>query len=133
MRDSFSIKENREFHRIYKKGSHKGRKFLVVYALRTGNDNSRLGITVGKKFGNSVQRNHFKRVVRENFREALPQLNGNYDIVVAAKPTERAALPGRKMRASSTPDFSDIRHDFYDALYSLNMISLEKQGGVDDK
>lgn len=42
----------------------------------------RLGITVTKRFGESVQRNRFKRQVREAFRLSTPYLKPTFDIVV---------------------------------------------------
>jgi len=46
----------------------------------------RLGLTVSRKVGNAVARNHVKRRVREWFREARETLPANVDVVVIAKP-----------------------------------------------
>ena len=46
---------------------------------------SRLGITVGRKAGPSVQRNRFKRRVREWFRQHRGELETAVDIVVIAR------------------------------------------------
>jgi ribonuclease P protein component len=46
---------------------------------------SRLGITVGRKAGSSVERNRFKRRVREWFRHEREGLGAPLDIVVIAR------------------------------------------------
>jgi len=59
----------------------------------------RLGLTVSRKVGNAVARNHVKRRVREWFRverEALPK---DVDLVVIAKPGA-AELDAAGVRAS---------------------------------
>jgi len=43
---------------------------------------TRIGITVTKKAGNSVHRNRGRRLVRESFRLALPELRPGFWIVV---------------------------------------------------
>jgi len=132
MKDSFSIKLSREFHRAYKKGGHKGGRFLVVYAVRNNRGKSRLGITVGKKFGNSVQRNRFKRLVRESFRSVKGLINGSYDIIVTAKASERNALAGRKLRADYIPTFAEVNGDFTYCLTHIGILP-KNEGDICEK
>lgn len=63
---------------------HPTRHFLVLVA-RDGSPAARLGITVTRKVGNSVARNHIKRRVREAFRRRRDQLPGGYSLVVIAR------------------------------------------------
>jgi ribonuclease P protein component len=69
---------------------HHTRHFLVFLARRDGIGESdlratRLGITVTRKVGNAVERNHIKRRVREVFRRNHRRLASGYDIVWVAK------------------------------------------------
>lgn len=132
MKDTFAIKENRTFQRIYKRGAHKAMRHITVYAFKNqpGKDGriegTHLGITVSKKFGNSVQRNYFKRVVRENFRDAALYFDESYNVVVVARPSQRTATtPKRKLRAESVPSFDEIRSELFQALYALKIIHIE--------
>lgn len=54
--------------------------------MRKDRGPTRLGVTVSKKaLKNSVDRNRFKRVVKEVFRLNKQKLEGCYDIVVIAR------------------------------------------------
>lgn len=61
---------------------------LVVYAAPNDLPHSRLGLSIGRKCGDSVTRNHVKRLVREAFRAAGDNLPRGFDFVVVARKTE---------------------------------------------
>jgi ribonuclease P protein component len=58
--------------------------FVVLSAAGTAG--TRLGITVSRKVGGAVVRNHVKRCVREVFRRDPQRLLPEHDVVVIAKP-----------------------------------------------
>jgi ribonuclease P protein component len=53
--------------------------------MRNRQNKLRVGITAGKKVGNAVKRNRARRVIREGFRQVLPQVNSGVDIVFVAR------------------------------------------------
>lgn len=119
----FSIKDNDDFRRMYRRGTKKGCRYIVVYVQRNKLSVNRLGITVGKKFGNSVQRNRMKRLIRENYRIFNKDMIKGYDIVIAARPSVRsAASPNNRLKAESLPNYSDIQSDIKKALVSLDIL-----------
>lgn len=61
---------------------------------------TRLGITVSKKYGESHERNRFKRIVREAFRLVRGQLIQGYDLNV------------RPRSAAKNATMNDIRDEF---------------------
>ena len=65
---SESLKKNRDFQKVYRKGRSLANKYLVMYILENGTDRNHLGISVSKKVGNSVVRHHLTRLVRESYR-----------------------------------------------------------------
>ncbi len=58
---------------------------LRIHARQNGLGRSRLGISVGRRFGKAVMRNRLKRLVREAFRATPEVREAGLDIVVVAK------------------------------------------------
>lgn len=85
MSEILTLKENKDFHRLYNKGKSQISPVLVTYILKNRNDNLRYGITTGKKIGNAVKRNRARRVIRAAFKECAPHLKSGYDIVFVAR------------------------------------------------
>ncbi|NLW50952.1 MAG: ribonuclease P protein component [Candidatus Brocadiaceae bacterium] len=56
---------------------------LRVCALRRDEGGSRLGLSIGRKVGNSVVRNRWKRAVRQAFRLNRHRLHAPHDLVVS--------------------------------------------------
>lgn len=79
------LKKRWEFQRAYQKGSKYWNRYFVIYVLHTRSDRVRLGITVSKKVGKSVQRNRVKRLIRESFRMLRPSIRVEYDVVVVGR------------------------------------------------
>ncbi len=80
-----SINKNREFARIYKKGTCIVHKDIVVYYKKTNYNKIRVGITASKKVGNAVQRNRARRIIRVGSIKALENCSGSYDFVFVAR------------------------------------------------
>ena len=85
MKNTVSIKLNRDFKRLYYKGGCMGSDILVVYYRKNSHSCNRLGITVGKKIGGAVVRNRIKRLIRESYRLLEEGFLNNYDIVIVAR------------------------------------------------
>ncbi len=84
-----------QFRRVFERGRSRGDEGLIVYVCprRTGEEGrpTRIGLTVGRKFGNSPLRNLFKRRVREAFRQNIGRLPEGHDLVVL--PVGRGSAP----------------------------------------
>lgn len=86
-----SIKKNRDFQNVYKNGKSYANKLLVMYVYSTESQESRIGISVSKKVGNSVVRHHIARLMREIFRLHRDDIDSGLDIVVVARQAAREA------------------------------------------
>ena len=70
-----------------------------VHARANGLGRSRLGVSVGRKFGGAVVRNRFKRMVREAFRTCDAARAAGLDIVVVAGDVKALDAPEEMARA----------------------------------
>ena len=85
MKYSESLKKNRDFQLVYKKGTSFANRYLVMYVLKNQLDKNRIGISVSKKVGNSVVRHHLTRLLRESYRLNEEKFKCGYDIVVGSQ------------------------------------------------
>ena len=85
MHFSESLKKNRDFQIVYRRGYSKANRQLVMYVFHNNSDRNRIGISVSKKVGNSVVRHHLTRLIREAYRLNEEMFNSGLDIVVVAR------------------------------------------------
>ena len=89
MKFSDSLKKNRDFQNVYRKGKSYANKYFVMYVLKNETEQNRIGISVSKKVGNSVIRHHLTRLIRESYRLHEDVFNSGLDIVVIARSTAK--------------------------------------------
>ena len=80
-----SLKKNQDFQTVYRGGKSYANKYLVMYVIDSGREDTRIGISASKKVGNSVVRHRFARLVRESFRLNKDILEEGKDIIVVAR------------------------------------------------
>lgn len=80
-----SIKENKDFLNCYRKGKFLAFPNYVVYFIPNRGKGRRLGITTGKKSGNSVERSRNRRIIRVIWYENYKLFPQNCDVVFVAK------------------------------------------------
>ncbi len=85
MKYSESLKKNKDFQQVYRKGKSYANKYLVMYVLENHMNKNRLGISVSKKVGNSIVRHRLARLIRESYRLQEDRYRCGIDIVVIAR------------------------------------------------
>lgn len=80
-----SLKKNKDFQRVYQHGFSAADRNLVIYKLKTSNNETRIGFSVSKKFGNAVKRNRAKRILREICRLNLDVFEDYHDYIIIVR------------------------------------------------
>lgn len=106
------VKNKREFDKIIHNGfCVKNNEFVIYYLINNASIN-RFGISVGKKIGNAVTRNYYKRIVRN-----ICDMNKN----LYSKPKDYIIIV-RKGCIEHT--FKDINNSF---VYLMNKIKEKEK------
>ena len=88
MKKLISLKQNKDFRRVYHRGKTIVCPWFVVYYMKNRAKCCKLGITAGKKIGNAVQRNRTKRVIRAAYSAVIDYVDVTdcrYDFVIVAR------------------------------------------------
>lgn len=79
------LRKNTDFQKIYKNGRSKADQNLALIILENGREDSRFGVSVSRKVGNSVIRHRIKRRLKEIWRLHEKEYAAGYDIIAAAR------------------------------------------------
>lgn len=115
MKNTVSIKLNRDFRLIYKRGKSAVSPLIAIYARKNKLGVSRLGLTVSTKVGKAVVRNRVRRRLREAYRINEKRFNIGNDIVIVAR-----------VRASEA-SFRQIEKSLLKVSESLGLLSEERE------
>jgi len=80
------LRSRKAFARIFKRRQRVSDGWLTLYAAPNEEGQARLGISIGRRYGNAVQRNRTKRLIREAYRHVRHDLPVGLDYVVIPRP-----------------------------------------------
>ncbi|CAN5835038.1 ribonuclease P protein component [soil metagenome] len=83
------LSRSRDFDAVYRRGASASTRYLVLHWFPREQDEEgepRLGLAVPRSVGSAVVRNRVKRVLRETWRELLPEVPTGHDYVLVARP-----------------------------------------------
>ncbi len=86
------LSRSAEFDRVFRQGRSHGNRVLVLYGFPradAGSPEPRLGLSVSRRVGGAVERNHVKRLLREAFEQEAERLPADHDVVIVARPEAR--------------------------------------------
>jgi len=84
------VRRPADFQRVFARRRSASNEWLIVYACENDLPYSRLGMSVGRKWGGAVVRNRMRRLYREMFRLSRPDLPSGLDLVLVPR---KADLP----------------------------------------
>jgi ribonuclease P protein component len=86
------LRKPSDFRRVYERRRSASDRWLIVYACENGLPHSRLGLSVGRKIGNAVQRNRLRRLYREAFRLTRQEMPVGLDLVLIPRSSGEPSL-----------------------------------------
>jgi ribonuclease P protein component len=98
------ILKRETFRRTYDGGRKYQAKYFTAFVISNQQESSRLGVTVTRKTGKSVDRNRSRRLVREVFRKNKWRVPLGVDIVINVK------------NALISAGYDDLESDFIEFL-----------------
>ncbi len=75
MRREYSLRRNKEFRYVYRRGKSVSDKYFVLIYIKTKTPHLKVGFSVSKKLGNAVHRNKIKRRMKEAFFSMLNEVS----------------------------------------------------------
>ena len=86
MQKRYRVKKSEDISTIMKKGQSKANPYFIVYKYKNeSNSHFKIAISVSKKLGNAVMRNHIKRYVRNTIQANEQSLRHDYDYFIIAR------------------------------------------------
>lgn len=109
LRKDEKLLKRAQFDAVFSTRKSAGNKRLVLHWADNELGHPRLGLVVSTRFGNAVERNRFKRRIREIFRTHKAEI-GSRDIVV---------LPSKKPEGKDST-FDELREAFLKLLKRID-------------
>jgi ribonuclease P protein component len=90
------LSRSAEFDRVFRQGRAHGNRVLVLHGFPRPDSTApaaeaapRLGLSVSRRVGGAVERNHVKRLLREAFELEAERVPAGHDVVLVARPEAR--------------------------------------------
>ena len=111
MKKLYIVKDTRDFKRIMTTGKVQKNKSFVIYYIENNLPYNRYGISVGKKIGNAVNRNKYKRRLRSIIDNSKKDYINSQDYIIILR------------GSAKDKNYQDLEKDF---LLLMNNIRKEK-------
>lgn len=89
MKRKYSLKRNQDIEKVVKSKNSVGNRYYTIYYLPNNLKKPQIALSVSKKFGNAVNRNYEKRVIRAILRNKIQKLPNYSFLIVIKKPASQ--------------------------------------------
>lgn len=79
------MKRNTQFNYTFSHGESFCKGCMLIVVNKKKYKNQKIGVVVSKKIGNSVTRNHTKRLIREAIQQHLQSIKPDLDLIFVAR------------------------------------------------
>lgn len=114
MRKLYIVKDSRDFERIIKTGKVLKNKSYVIYHIANNLPYNRYGISVGKKIGNAVQRNKYKRRLRAIIDNSKKDYINSQDYIIILR------------GSAKDKDYQELEKDFLSLMSNIRKEKLNE-------
>jgi len=105
------LRKGSDFQRVRQQGRSITSRLLILAWVPNEVTTLRVGFVVSKRISKlAVKRNHIKRLLSEAIRPVLPEVSGNWDIVLSAR------------QAIMSADLSTLQHDVVTLLRRARLL-----------
>ena len=101
MKKKYIVKNERDFQRIINNNKYLKSNIFVIYYENNNLNYDKFGISVGKKLGNAVNRNKYKRKIRSIIDDYRKDYNNNQNYIIILR------------RGGINKTYNELHEDFF--------------------
>lgn len=88
MQSKYRLKKNYQYKYVYSHAQSVADRNLVLLYCPSNNKQSKMGFSVGKKYGHAVRRNRIRRQMKAAARQFMPSVKGGYNIILIPRKSD---------------------------------------------
>lgn len=107
MKKLYIVKHQEDFDRIISKNNYYKNKSYIIYYESNNLKYDKFGISVGKKLGNAVYRNKYKRKIRNIINEYRKNYNNQKNYIIILR------------RGGKDASYKQLTEDFFNLILKI--------------
>lgn len=88
MKSIYRLKKKYQYNYVYKHAETVADNLLVLLYCKSNNPQTKVGFSVGKKYGHAVTRNAIRRKLKAAAQTFMPNIKGGYNLIFVPRMRE---------------------------------------------